>query len=344
MKTYEIATIVEGFTVRAINKELRGRLCLRGKPFTTRILDYRGEPKEVTPAVFNDIGERGIALLFNNGTVLVALCSHPHDMIAMWRTMEAVRHFDLIRLPLIDDVYLALTRLPEDEDDRKKKEKSVKRLVAKIGRDRYDEIMSLPVPEQILRAILGHQKYGLAPDLVTIFNEVKAGNLEWREAFAAAGIKHPDALAAETKERAEKLAPFETLLAAHAKSQKMSREANQMYHIENALLTLIEKGAVGKQLTGVIFVVAVVKGVFTNIHLRMNMALSGMLNEEDRNKEFAAFITENILLAAKAISTKWNKLPSLQSPQISISESEATKLIIDLLNEYFPTKTEGAPA
>jgi len=158
----------------------------RNTPFTT-FVPVLNEAVELTPVVYDAPDACGLAVLFPHGTMWQRGPMHPRDLVAGWRATEIIRHFKVVNKDDLYDVYAAARRNPDLGF-----EEAAASVIAEIGRETYDEIMALPVPEEIIQIILDGQDDDWPPSPSSIEQEVRAGTIKWRQGFTKLGIKRPD--------------------------------------------------------------------------------------------------------------------------------------------------------
>lgn len=175
-----------------MTKENRLIIHFKNKPFTAVIGGSVGKTIELTPVICDDqpYGNCGIGLMYYDVILQMWGLGGPRDLIASWRATEIVRHFATIdRYDLSKTFYAGRRGTVWNADDKRD---YLDPVIALIGQELHDEIMSMPIPEEIIRAILDNQNLESPPDLFPIREEVEAGTIKWRQEFSDAGIKHPE--------------------------------------------------------------------------------------------------------------------------------------------------------
>ncbi len=210
------------------------------EPFMAHVDGMGDEAVECTPLVYDSFSNCGVAIRYPDGTGQVWGLVTPRNLITAWRGTEILRRLDRIENGTLSHSYETGKRNPHVSD----MERVINPMIERIGRAAYDEIMTAPVPEEIIRAILDNQENEdvPAPGLWPIADEVRAGTIEWRQEFADAGIEHPDEADAKKKAEAELVSSFDHLLDSVAAARGLTRDSLGMGHIEGALLAACEKG------------------------------------------------------------------------------------------------------
>ncbi|MCX6787286.1 MAG: hypothetical protein NTY93_02040, partial [Candidatus Kaiserbacteria bacterium] len=215
------------------------KIRFRNEPFIARVTFKKNEVLTCIPVVYDEKLRCGVGILFEDSPGTYWGYVMPRNFIAAWRGTEVLRRLNVLKDETLCYAFHAGLRNPCESD----MESRVKPMIVQIGQKAYDEIMSLPVPEPIIRAILDNQKSDPPPDLSPITDEVRAGTIQWRQEFADAGVKHPDEVDAEKRKQEETIATFKRELVSYAKSMHLPRKGLAMGNVENSLLFLIESGA-----------------------------------------------------------------------------------------------------
>lgn len=316
----------------------KDKVHFRNKPFWA-VVDGEGDtPIKCTPVVYDRIDTCGVGILFEDGNGQVWGLFSPRDLIAAWRGTEVLHRLDVIEHATLAGAYYTGLRDPNKSD----MDSHVKPTIAKIGRKAYNEIMAMPVPEEIIRAILDNQGDDIAPDLDPIIDEVRAGTIEWRQGFADAGVKHPNEIDAKRRAQAETVAKFEKLLLSYAKSRNMSREGIGMGYVESSLLDLVEMGKYETYSNEVVVALAGVLGELAASELTMALLPFGISdNQYDKTYD------EAIAHSAKwlASNSRGQRLLLFRRRRTeSFTYDSAEALLRRLHEELFPQKPEKAPA
>ena len=168
-----------------------------GEPFTAVVEDKGVEPILCTPAIYYDwqdqiVPSSGIAVKYPDGTASLWALLRDCNYIDIWHAVEVLRRHSSIA----NDTLCKCHYTGKRDDNPKDWERYIADTIDNIGRLAYDEIMAMPVPKQVVELVLHdlrelprkeHRHHHRS-----IANEVRAGTLEWREEFTAAGVKHPN--------------------------------------------------------------------------------------------------------------------------------------------------------
>lgn len=319
-----------------------GKILFKNKPFMARVAGRGDEPMKCIPVVYDEMAHCGVGVLCEDGHGQVWGPVTPRNLIAAWRGTEVLRHLDTIEHGTLCAVYHTGVRNPHESDMKL----YVKPTIAKIGRAAYDEIMAMPVPEQIIRAILDNQKDEFAPDLYPITEEVRAGTIQWRQEFADAGIKHPDEIDAKNRADKEAIAKFERLLASYARSSNLPRKCNGMWNVEGALLVLIDKGADQLYSDEVVVALAGVVGELATFEFAAAMVPFGPRTQEEYDALMATMKERAIEHSAAwlASNPRRSRLAFWKRQQDLFTRTDARSLLGRLLEKYFPAEPEDASA
>lgn len=320
----------------------KGKIHFQNEPFMARVSGKGDEPIKCTPVVYDEMSNCGVGVFYEDGERQVWGMVTPRNLVAAWRGTEVLRRLDTIEHGTLCAAYYTGVRDPHESDMKS----HVEPTIAKIGRLAYDAIMAMPVPEQIIRAILDNQRDDFAPALYPITDEVRAGTIRWRQEFAVAGIKHPDEIDAKKRAQEETVAKFERLLTSYAGSRNLSRQCMGMDYVEGALLTLVDKGANQTHPDHVLVALAGVVGELAISEFSMTILPFG---PRDR-KEYVARMDKTKKKAFDhsaawlASSSGPSRLAFWKRRQDSFTRNSAKELLRRLLGEYFPQKPETAPA
>jgi hypothetical protein len=314
------------------------------EPFTARIVGETDEPVELTPIVYDAPTNCGLGIRREGGQGSVWGMVTPRNLIAAWRGTEVLRLLDTIEHGTLCNAYNTGVRDPHSSDI----ERHVDPTIAKIGQAEYNRIMSLPVPETIIRAILDHQDDDFAPALYPITDEVRAGTIEWRQEFDDVGISHPDAIDAKKRAQEETVAKFERLLVSYAGARKLERECNGMWNVEGALLTLVEKGVDQEHPDHVLVALAGVVADLATSEFAMSIMPFGPRDQAsydaqmDRTREEAFARSAEWLSESSGARAAWWQF--WKTDEGGYSRDGALELLKRLLDEYFPPKSKTAEA
>lgn len=158
-----------------------------------RVAGKSDTPIQCTPVVYDEKSSCGVGVFFEDGIGQTWGLVIPRNLIVAWRGTEVLRRLDTIEHGTLCAAYYTGVREPHESSMKR----YVEPTIAKIGKEAYKTIMSMPVPEEIVRAILDNQRQDFKPNLYPITDEVRAGTIQWRQEFADAGVKHPDAIDAK---------------------------------------------------------------------------------------------------------------------------------------------------
>ena len=312
----------------------------RSKPFKALVEGVAAAILEWEAVVWDDDMNCGIGLFpkgENAGRVWGP--AYPRDLITSWRGTEILCCLNVIEIGTLSAAYFTGMRNPDSSDV----ERHVEPMIARIGRTKYDEIMSLPVPEEIIRAILDGQHSNLKPALRPITDEVRAGTIVWRQEFADAGIEHPDDVDAKQREADETIYRFESLLTSYAKSQGLPRICFGMGDIEGAVLALVEKGAEKQHISEVIVALAGVAGglaTYELVSLVMLFLPSPQDFQEAKGQEKEKELDKAARWLASVRKHPWYRLRKRPG---TFTFQEARDLLQQLLEQYFPTEPSEQP-
>ncbi|MFY9492866.1 MAG: hypothetical protein WAP55_00020 [Minisyncoccia bacterium] len=308
------------------------RVLFKNELFLARVTGKGDGLIQCVPVVYNDVFHCGVGVFYEDGKGQIWGLVSPRNLIAAWRGTEVLRRLKVIEHGTLCAAYYTGVRHPH----KSHMESHVEPTIAKIGRAVYDKIMAMPVPEEIVRAILDNQKGDLAPDLYPITDEVRAGTIQWRQEFADAGIKHPDEIDTKKRAQEETVARFERLLASYASSRSLSRQCMGMDYVEGTLLTLIDKGA--GQIHSDCMLVALA-GVVSELAVR---GFASSFIDPRSREEYSSWMDKT---KEEAIdhSAAWLVFNS-GLLQFFFGKRRWKNLLYHLLEEYFPSKSEVVPA
>ncbi len=210
----------------------------RGTPFTATLGDGE-DAKEITPTVCDLPGNSyGLALEINGEVSLFLGGGDSADLVTGWRTGEILSRLTCIDLSMLMFAHHAAQRGSEKEEGGPAT--WVKEV---IGEERYAQIMQLPVPDEIIQAILDGQSGDVKPGLDPITGEVRARTVVWWPEFNAAGIKHPDQEDADARAAAQFLTECRELLDDYARVVGEPPQSLRMECARAALVRFLESGA-----------------------------------------------------------------------------------------------------
>jgi len=317
--------------------DMKEKIHFRNEPFMARVSDKGEEPIKCTPVVYDEMLSCGVGIFYEDGKGQAWGMMTPRNLIAAWRATEILRHFDSIEHSSLSSAYHTGLRDPHKNDV----ESYVNPTIEKIGREAYDTIMSMPVPEEIIRAVLDNQQDDFPPALWPITQEVRVGTIQWRQEFADAGIKHPAEVDAKEREQEATIAAFESLLASYSKATNLPRKCMGMNHLEGALLTLVEKNMGQAHSDEVVIALAGAVGRIASFEFAMSLmpSLGPRTQEEyglqiETEKQGAIFSSAEWLITVSS-GFSWR---SWRRRKGSLTLNDAKQLLGRLLVEYFPPK------
>lgn len=232
----------------------KGKIHFRGEPFMAYVTGKR-DMAVCAPVVYDSGSAHGVGIFLDDGSGVSWGFYFPRNLVTAWRATEVLRHFGILHRDSFYAAYYTGSRNP----NKSNRVTYVEPTIAKIGQAVYDEIMAMPVPECIIRAILDNhvEEDFYSPDLYPITDEVRAGTIQWRHEFYDFGVTHPDVVDLEEgdwKERRKKLERFDVLLASYAKFRLLSRWDTEMRCVEDALITLAYSNDAGRQYSNQVLV------------------------------------------------------------------------------------------
>ena len=124
----------------------------------------------------------------------------PRDYIASWRAGEILSVLKHINSITVRGAYFAASRSLNNKEEQY----YTAPVIEGIGKENYNNVMSLPIPEKIIRVILDDRKRNkLKPNLYPLTEEIEAGTLAWRDEFSETGVLTPEQFKANKKRYAE---------------------------------------------------------------------------------------------------------------------------------------------
>jgi hypothetical protein len=317
----------------------REKIRFENKSFMARV-EGRGNNKiECTPVVYDDPFDCGVGVYFNDGKDegLVWGMMSPRNLIAAWRATEVLRRLDNIESGTLCDAFYTGVRDPHSSD----MESHVKPTIAKIGQKAYKEIMSLPVPEQIIRAITDNQGEDFPPSRYPVTEEVRAGTIKWRQEFATVGIEHPDEVDVKEREQKMIIEKFDILLSRYAKEHGRSRRCVGMLEIEGILIDLVKRGAHQKNSDLVLVSLAIAVGHVLSYEstLKLMPSLKCIFKSQEEYDSWIEKKKKEGVSEASIWLVSQSNYPSLffwRKKQDSFTLDSAKKLLSALFEMYFP--------
>lgn len=195
------------------------------------IKDISDGPVECYMAL--SIALSAVIFFFEKGPFLTGL--HPRrKKIVSWRAMEILSMLDEIEVRT-----MALAHLVSERAFSHQKvfdPDILKEITDKIGKDSYDRIMSIPVPRELIDAIIeSHTE----DDIISISEEISAGTMVWEDRFSEIGVMHPDKLAEESRRRETVISRYRDFLASYGKFVEADEET--MNCVECRLVSLSDQ-------------------------------------------------------------------------------------------------------
>lgn len=321
----------------------KAKIHFKNEPFTARVAGNGNDMMKCTPVVYDEASTCGVGVLFENGHGQVWGLTSPRNLITAWRATEVLCLLASVESGTLCAAYFAGQREPHESDVKS----HVDPIIAKIGRQAYNEIMARRVPEEIVRAILDNQKGSdhPAPDLWPITDEVRAGTIQWRQEFTDAGIVHPDVVDAKKRAQEQVIARFEQLLSFYARSRDLPRQCLGMGQVEAALLTLDSKGATQKLSDRVLVALSGVVGELASFEFMMGiMPFGGASSPEDDERQLNSAKRRALGHSATWLASNWKRprFAFWRRPKESFTQKGALELLSRLLEEYFPQESEVA--
>lgn len=146
----------------------------RFKPFKA-YLHSRGVVK-CTPVIYNDLSGCGTGIMYEDNSGATSII-YPRNLIAAWRGTEFIRHFKTIKHETLYVVYYAGMR-------NIKNETHLRRILSVVGWKKYEEIMSISVP-QIVIDMITKKEAEEPPLLYPLEEEIRAGTIRNEQAYCS---------------------------------------------------------------------------------------------------------------------------------------------------------------
>lgn len=320
---------------------MKGKIHFRNLPFSANVGNST-TPSTLTPIVYDEFSNCGLGILYESGAGSVWGMFSPRDLITAWRGTEILRQLTTIECGTLCNAYYTGQRNPHHSE----MESYITPMIEKIGKEKYDEIMKMQVPEEIIRAILDNQKEEFPPNLYPIASEVRAGTIAWRQEFADAGIEHPDVTDVKIRAQEATIAKFEKLLTEYSKYCGLSRKCLGMNNVESGVLTITEKDPNHKINDLIVVGLAGVIGNLAAVEFSSSIIPGMFSSQEDYDQKMERHKIEEINKSAEWVASKHPiKFFSFffGKDEKSFSFNEAKTIIGKLFEEYFPKK-ETVPA
>jgi len=302
-------------------------ILFKSEPFMAKVEEMGDEDRKCVSAVFSRGRTiHGLIVFSGEQRIIWENSLWYEGPISLWRATEIISKLEFINSKILGKLADVGAR-----SEYKNPEQAA--IIEKIGWDTYRQIMKIPVPEIIITEILEGQKEIFKPDLRLITKEIRAGTIQWRPEFADAGVGNPEEIDATKRKNAEILAPFDKLLNSYAASQGWTRPYYGItVDVDNALLTLIEKGADKKYSPAILVALAGVGGEFFRFNATYNFP---ELKDKYRGKH------EKSLNDIKTKAAKWLVKKSNSSLfaklcfwEKTIQQEEAENILTQLFKEY----------
>jgi hypothetical protein len=204
------------------------------------VVDNMDVLSNCVPVISNDDGYCGVGVTYStpNGDMETAVWGTviPRNLIAGWRATLILPYLTRIGNGTLSSCYYAACREPKGSDQKRADE-----MIAQIGIDTHKRIMATPIPEDLIRFIIDSQGDELEADIWPITAEVRAGTLEWYEAFSYLGVKYYNAIPSEIARKEAALARFEQLFANLANFREYPRHCPGMDMVEDRVFELLEQ-------------------------------------------------------------------------------------------------------
>lgn len=297
---------------------------LKENPLRAHVGDEDSKPVLCTPIIYNDGENCGIGVIVEWDRVLQWGLCEPRDYIASWRAGEILRAFGLITQNTVRGAFYAASR-----SLKSKEEQCYTSLVIEgIGSEKYNNIMSLPIPREVVRTILDDRKIkGLKPSLYPLTEEIEAGTLVWRDEFSEAGVLTPEAHRAK-KERCEEMM-LETNNHLYSMTNIIGAERMSMgkHEIRNILVMLFEKKANEKYPVYILVAMAVIMSGAAVAHMDSFASLKMF-------KKVCQWVSRT------SRYPRLNLFGVMPKKEGALSPEESSNLLHELTNQYFPVEKD----
>jgi hypothetical protein len=179
-------------------EETRERIIhFTNKPFSACIEGNGDKVFSITPVVMETHASCGLAILVNNQIIHHHGPYLPRDVITAWRATKILqivnwqeRTFFRRRIKwyigkrTLSQVYHAAMRKASDDD----REKGREMVIRMIGKKKYKDIFTLPIPEIIITSIFEGQTRDPKMCICPLRAEILAGTVKRQERFELLGI------------------------------------------------------------------------------------------------------------------------------------------------------------
>ena len=144
------------------------------------------------------------------------------DPVRWWRVLQFLEVLPIIKEDLFHNgIYWGIDRDPDSSF-----KSDVDALRQAVGDQQYHEIMSRPVPQEMITLLIQMADEGLDVHsaLYDVSDEIDAGTIRWSQELRRIGVKHPDYWRAYRSAKAEIIARYEPYLFAYAAHRKCPYE------------------------------------------------------------------------------------------------------------------------
>jgi len=302
------------------------------EPFMAVVEKEGEQPIKCYPVVYDVPFNCGVGVFYEIGDGSRWGMMSPRDLITAWRATEILQHITHIKNGTLCSAYYAGQRNVHISNQHR-----VDEIISIIGKEKYYQIMAMPVPEEIIQAIIDRQKADIPPNVDSITDELRVGTVQWRPEFVDLEVERPEEVDRRNEMFKNTIARYEKLLSSYAKYVSLPRKCNGMYNVESALVTLIEKKMDQSYLDDVVVALAGVVGhLFCYEERSILMPFCQSSSQKEYNDRF-----ESEKISAICKSAAW--IIKLRSPWIffrqkkdSLTEETARNLLEELFVEFFP--------
>lgn len=295
----------------------------RGERFKARTDDKSDYLTLCTPVIFDDGVHCGVAIIVDNEVFWWGMFA-PRDYIASWRAGEILRSLGLVTQNTVRGAFYAANR----SLNNRKEERYTTPVIEEIGKERYDSIMSLKVPEEVVRVILDDRKLlHLMPNLYPLTEEVEAGTLAWRNEFSEAGVLTPEDYRAKKGVWGCKEVMLETDDYLHSMIDVIGIERMSMgvHEIRKLLAMLFEKKADEEYTSYALVALAVIMSDSTTA-------------QTSSFESFKMFVRVSQWVSRMSGYPRFNLFGIMPRKKGALSPKESSNLLQELTNRYFPVE------
>jgi len=311
----------------------KGEIVFVNEPFMAVIEGKEEQPIKCYPVVYDKPYNCGVGIFYEIGGGSVWGMISPRNFITAWRATEILRHITYIKNGTLCYAYYAGQRNVHISDQYR-----VDEIIAIIGKEKHDQIMAMPIPEEIIQAIIERQKTKIPPDIGLITDELRAGTISWRPEFVDLKVERSEEVDRKKEMFESTVAKYEKLLCSYAKHTSLPRKCNGMYNVESALVTLVDKKMNQDYPDDVTTALAGVVGqLFCFEETTMLMSFCQPSSQEEYDRRFMAeknsAIRKTAAWIVKARSKSWI---FFWQKKDSLTEKAARELLEKLFIEFFP--------